>query len=153
MPWPGRGKALKMTLMKHYMRIYVCIAYMCNCIVYIANIYTWVFVQRANKVNNRFMSLLKKDNRWVGCFLFYFFPIPSPHLRYTYSSYSSFSLCCILWLSLRLFAQGEGEGDGGRRGDRVTGLIYVCVWHLCKRCHKNFRRTVAKTHHQLQQQQ
>lgn len=80
-------------------------------------------------------------------FYFTFFPSHPP----TYGTPTPPSVCVVFFgfhcVCLRRGRERE-IGEGG-----VTGPIYVCVWHLCKRCHKNFRRTVAKTHHQLQQQQ
>lgn len=82
-----------------YIQTYTCVT--------VSYMYAWLFVQRANKVNNRFMSLLKKDNRWVAtAFYFTFFPPPwhSPSHRPCCCW-----LCCILWLSLRLFLWGKGR--------------------------------------------
>lgn len=80
-------------------------------------------------------------------FYFTFFPSHPP-------TYAHLLLLQFVLYSLAFIAFVCAGGGRGRWGeDGVTGPIYVCVWHLCKRCHKNFRRTVAKTHHQLQQQQ
>lgn len=80
-------------------------------------------------------------------FYFTFFPAHPP----TYGTPTPPSVCVVFFgfhcVCLRRGMAREMGEDG------VTGPIYVCVWHLCKRCHKNFRRTVAKTHHQLQQEE
>lgn len=119
-----------------YIQTYTCVT--------VSYMYAWLFVQRANKVNNRFMSLLKKDNRWVAtAFYFTFFPPlwhSPPTVRVVVGCVVFFGFHCVCLCGAR---------DGIR--PRLA-VCYVCVWHLCKRCHKNFRRTVAKTHHQLQQQ-
>lgn len=87
-----------------YIYTYTCVT--------VSYMYAWLFVQRANKVNNRFMSLLKKDNRWVAtAFYFTFFP-PLSHC--TSDCPGCCCLCCILWLSLRLFMCGMEKEMSGR---------------------------------------